>query len=144
MKLEDQTLLIRKAINILFVSNPRGTSIGVLLGAILDGVLGLFGPYLKSLELIDILAVKTWHLVALGIASMNIPAFLKRDEIDPSIVNALNFIEERSETLGLPEWQVRAMYNDLFNEVLDSVSLNEKDDSTANKIKSITRGIDKN
>lgn len=64
MNAEQLTVFTRKAINILFVSNPRGTSLGVLTGIVLDGLIGLFSPFLKTISIINISIVKLWHLMA--------------------------------------------------------------------------------
>ncbi|MEZ9595497.1 hypothetical protein AB4298_12745 [Shewanella sp. 10N.261.52.F9] len=137
MNEDDLTIFIRKALNILFVSNPRGTSIGVFIGVILDGLIGLFSPALKTIEFISISAIKIWHLMGLGVFSMNLPAYLRRKQIDPSIVNAMEFIEEQKTNAGIPDWQVKQMYTNLFQKVLENMSLDSESEEISKKIRNI-------
>lgn len=126
--------LTRKAINILFVSNPKGTSLGVLFGVVLDGFLGVFSPAFKTIEWLNISAIKTWHFIGLGIFSMNLPSFLKRNDIDPSIINAISFIESQKEKGNISDWQARQMYFNLHQKVLESVALESSRQEAASKI----------
>jgi hypothetical protein len=127
----------RKAINILFVSNPKGTSIGIFIGVVLDGLLGLFSPLLKAIEWISISAIKLWHLIGFGVISMNLPAYLSRKEIDPSIKNAIAFIEEEKAKGNITEWQARQMYANLNQKVLESIALETSKQDVADKINSL-------
>lgn len=134
MNNDEITEVFRKAINILFVSNPRGTSIGVLIGVILDGLLGLFSPALKAIEILNIGVVKMWHLVGLGVASMNLPSYLRRNEIDPSISSAVKYIEDQKKNGRITEWQARQMYVNLHQKVLENVTLNNEASEASDKI----------
>lgn len=137
MNQDDLSLFVRKALNILFVANPKGTSIGVLIGVVLDGLIGLFGPTLKAFQAINISVIKMWHLVALGVVGINMPSYLRRKEIDPSIVNAMNYIEEQATKSQLPDWQVKQMYKDLYQKVLDNMSLDIESEKIAQNIGSL-------
>lgn len=132
--------LARKALNILFVSNPKGTSLGVLAGAILDGLLGVFSPAFKSIAWINISAVKTWHLVAFGVFSMNLPSYFKRNNIDPSIMNAISFIEDQKKKGNISNWQAKQMYLNLHQKVLESVALDSSRQEATNKIAGLSTG----
>lgn len=133
MNIEEATELARKSINILFVSNPRGTSIGVLVGVLLEGVLGLFSPVLKSIEAINLGAIKMWHLIGLGVISMNLPDYLRRNDIDPSILNAIKYIEDQKKNQRISDWQARQMYVNLHQKVLESVTLNKETNEVSHK-----------
>lgn len=126
--------ITRKSINILFVSNPKGTSLGVLVGVVVDGLLGVFSPALKAIEWLNVAAIKTWHLIGLGIFSMNLPTYLKRNKIDPSIINAISFIENEREKGNISDWQARQMYSNLHQKVLESVTLESSKQETTSKI----------
>jgi hypothetical protein len=125
MNQEEATEYFRRAINILFVSNPRGTSIGVLIGVILDGLIGLTYPLLKTIESLNFGAFKMWHLIGIGVLSTNLPSYLRRQEIDKSILNAIDYIEEQKKNKTISDWQARQMYVNLHNKVLESVTLNQ-------------------
>ncbi len=137
MKNEIVTQYIRKSINILFVSNPRGTSLGVLIGIVFDGMIGLFSPYLKSIEIINIDAVKIWHMIGLGIIFTNLPEFLKRNETDPSILNAIKYIENQKAKKNISDWQAKQMYMNLHQKVLENITLDKKTNEQSEKIQKI-------
>lgn len=128
------TEIFRKAINILFVSNPRGTSIGVLIGVILDGLLGLFQPILKAAEAFNWGAIKMWHLVGFGVLSMNLPSYLRRKDIDPSILNAIKYIEDQKANEQISDWQASQMYVNLHQKVLENIDLDNATNEAYRKI----------
>ena len=134
MNEEKMTEFIRKSINILFVANPRGTSIGVLIGVILDGILGLFSPLIKGVEALNFGAVKMCHLIGLGVVSMNLPNYLRRKEVDPSISNAIKYIEEQKRNQSISDWQAKQMYANLHQKVLECVTLNDEASYKLNKL----------
>lgn len=123
MNQDKATELARRAINILFVSNPKGTSIGVLVGVILHGIIGVLSPALKTIEWLNMGALQLWHLICLGVATMNIPPYLKRHEIDPSIQSAFEYIKLQQDNGNISEWQARQMYINLSHKVLENIVL---------------------
>lgn len=134
MSNETITEFIRKSINILFVANPKGTSIGILLGVIFDGFIGLFMPFLKGLQSINIAAIKMWHLMGLGVVIINLPIYWRRNEIDPSILKAIEYIENQKKLNHIADWQVRQMYANLHQKVLESINLNAEMSQTTVKL----------
>jgi hypothetical protein len=137
MNTDEISEITRKAINILFVANPRGTSLGIFIGVVLDGLVGLFTPLLKSIQWLSISAIKIWHLIGLGVFSMNLPSYLKRKEVDPSIKNAISFIESEKEKGNITEWQARQMYVNLHTKVLESVALETDKSDSESKVRSL-------
>ncbi|EQA7395492.1 hypothetical protein ACYEVY_003481 [Vibrio cholerae] len=137
MKSEQMTVLVRKAINILFVSNPRGTSLGVLSGIVLDGFISLFNPFLKSITVINIGLIKLWHLIGLGVFLFNIRPFLNRNKVDPSIDEAISYIETQRKLGRIDEWQAKQMYRNLHNKVLENVLLNKEQEELSKTMQSI-------
>jgi len=137
MNAEQLTVFARKAINILFVSNPKGTSLGVLTGIVLDGLIGLFSPFLKTISIINISIVKLWHLMGLGVFIFNIRPFLNRYKVEPSINEAISYIETQKQLGHIDEWQAKQMYRNLHNKVLDNVLLNKEQQELSKTINSI-------
>ncbi|MCD6724107.1 hypothetical protein LT012_11645 [Vibrio cholerae] len=137
MKSEQMTVLVRKAINILFVSNPRGTSLGVLSGIVLDGFISLFNPFLKSITVINIGLIKLWHLIGLGVFLFNIRPFINRNKVDPSIDEAISYIETQRKLGRIDEWQAKQMYRNLHNKVLENVLLNKEQEELSKTMQSI-------
>jgi uncharacterized membrane-anchored protein YitT (DUF2179 family) len=134
MNADKATELTRKAINVLFVANPVGTSIGVLIGVVLDGIIGLLTPFLKTFEIINIAAIKLWHLVCFGVVSINTPNYLRRKEVDSSIQNAIDYIEEQKNNNSITEWQAKQMYANLHQKVLENVALETGSQNRADRI----------
>tara|TARA_A200000159_G_scaffold1453_1_gene1618 strand:- start:2776 stop:3225 length:450 start_codon:yes stop_codon:yes gene_type:complete len=139
MNTNEVSEITRKALNILFVANPKGTSLGIFIGVLLDGLIGLFSPLLKSIQWLSISAVKTWHLIGLGVFSMNLPSYLRRKEVDPSIKNAIAFIESEKEKGNIAEWQARQMYVNLHTKVLESVALETDKSNSESKVRSLAK-----
>lgn len=129
--------LLRKAVNVLFISNPQGTSLGVLIGIICDGLLGFFSPVIKTVEFIDITAIKIWHLTSIGVFSMNMPYFLKRNKVDPSILEAISYIEEQKSRGNISQWQINQMYENLHDKVLSEVMRSSSTSGTAQALNDI-------
>ncbi len=139
MNTNEVSEITRKALSILFVANPKGTSLGIFIGVLLDGLIGLFSPLLKSIQWLSISAVKTWHLIGLGVFSMNLPSYLRRKEVDPSIKNAIAFIESEKEKGNIAEWQARQMYVNLHTKVLESVALETDKSNSESKVRSLAK-----
>ncbi|MGC0118579.1 hypothetical protein [Pseudoalteromonas piscicida] len=119
MKNFDPSLLFRKAVSFLFVSNPRATSLGIFLGFTMDGLLGFISLTYKG---VNFAAIKIWHLVAVGILGMNLPSYLNRNEVDPSITKAIEFIEQGVINGKINKNQAKLMYNQLYIKVLEHVT----------------------
>ncbi|ASM50288.1 hypothetical protein PESP_a2297 [Pseudoalteromonas espejiana DSM 9414] len=89
----------------------------------MDALLGLASPILKTVEALNFGAIKMWHLIGLGVVSMNLPCYLRRKEVDQSIVKAIEYIEEQKKNGSISDWQANQMYVNLHNKVLESVTL---------------------
>ena len=105
----------RKSINILFVDNPRGTSLGIILGVLVEGVVAALG----------VTTLKIWHYAAAGILCFNIHPFLKRNKIPEQIEEAIVFIDEQVQKKRITELQARGMYMELYQKVLQNIHLDE-------------------
>ena len=125
-KSDQVTEFFRKAMNILFVSNPQGTSIGVLIGVVLHAFLGLLTPLLTPITWIDMSFVKLWHLTALGVLIMNTPAYLRRDKLDPEITHILQFISDQKAAGNISNTVAKEMYKNLIEEVFHNYTNKNK------------------
>jgi hypothetical protein len=114
------TSLLKRAVDMLFVLNPKGTSVGAFLGIVLDGVLAFFSPALKRLSSYDITAVRTYHLIAAGVLLLNIPILFRRRELPQEVENALEAI--RRAKPHMTKVQIRMQYLALLNDVLERVA----------------------
>lgn len=123
------------ATDVLFVKNPVGTSMGALAGAILDGVISVAAPHFAAAKAIKAAGVSIFHWIAVGIFGFNLRTWFTRDEIDPKIKNALDFIEEQVQQGRLTRTQAKLKYYELVVQVVENVRL---DPATAIKLDKLT------
>lgn len=125
----------RIILRIFIVSNPQGTGIGICIGFVLDLLMGLFSPVLKAVELINIAAVKIYHLMALGVLGVNLPHYLLRKEVDPEITKAIDYIEAQHKAGRISIFQKKQMFDELFSKLIKDATLNlDKEENMADKI----------
>ncbi|NWD88230.1 hypothetical protein [Pseudomonas sp. K5002] len=129
----------RRAINVLFVANPKGTSIGILIGVILDGLIGFFSPLLKTIEWVSFSAVKIWHLMGLGVVVMNFPAYLYRKDVDPSIIKAFKLIDAQKANKSISGPQAKQLHVNLLNTVIQSIALNAEKEAQMDRLTAMAR-----
>lgn len=139
---EDLTLWGRKAINFLFVSNPVATSMGILVGMILHLAIGVFSPALQSFKSVNLAAIKLWHLLAVGVFSANLPSFLRRDEVDPALVKAIEKIDESLKLGRIDEWRARQIYEQLLRDVAKSAIEKSNQSKKSNEALDVLRSAD--
>jgi len=128
-----------RALDIVFVANPVGTSLGIFTGFVLKGMIAFFSPTLLAFKAVNFAALRTYHLCALGVVGFNIGPYFKRSKIDPRITSAIQFIEDEAEKNNLPEWQRKKMYENLLAKVLANVVL---DENTAKEFRSFREMLD--
>lgn len=108
---------VSRSVDILFVQNPRGTSVGALTGVCADGLVKFFGPFLKNYShTFDASQLQTYHLIVAGIVLLNIPAFFKRRELPNEVEDAFESI--RRSRKDLTPLQVRMQYLRLCTDVI--------------------------
>src|SRR5580765_5450047 len=113
--------MLKRAADVLFVYNPKGTSVGVFLGVVADGLLKVFSPALRKFSTLDLSALATYHLMAGGVVLMNIPSLFKRRELPKEIEDALLAI--RIASPHLTEVQIRVRYLALLSSVMERVTV---------------------
>ena len=97
------TRTANKAIEILFVENPRGTSLGAFLGISIYGILRFLGPAIRGFRYFDLEAVNPAYLMAFGILMLNIPKLFDRRTLPEDVENALTLIEMQEAHLSADE-----------------------------------------
>lgn len=121
MKEDDITRIFKRAIDVLFISNPQGTALGVLLGLIIDTFINVFSPSLPT-DIINKTFIESWRFTAglcgLGVFSLNLLPYYKRNKIDPKIIEALNLIEQQKKEGHINKAQAKLAYTALVNEVV--------------------------
>jgi hypothetical protein len=108
MNLDALTASIKRAIDVLFLFNPRATSVGILVGVAAHGFKSFLG-----LEL--------YHLIAAGILLCNMPSLLsRRRELPKEIEDALEVIRRSRDSLSTA--QIRMQYLALVDQATRRVS----------------------
>lgn len=124
----------RLATDILFVRNPVGTSMGALTGVVLDGVVTAATPFVPVFGQISQAGVSVPHYMALGIVAFNFRTWLKRDEVDPKVSEALRFVEDQVIQGRLTRAQAKVRYSEIIAKVVESVRL---DPETSERLKKL-------
>jgi hypothetical protein len=129
---DDITIFFRKSINFLFVSNPQGTALGVLVGVLFQGVMGVLSPLIEKIISLQITAFKLWHSISLGVIAFNIKPYLNRNKVDPKIESAIAHIKELEESGKISEVHAKMKWLELSNRVVESVTLKMDNNSQNN------------
>lgn len=131
------TSTIKIATDILFVRNPVGTSLGVLFGVVLHGIMGLVSPLLESVQQVRISAIGIGHYIAVGIFSFNISGFLKSHEISPEIDQAIALIEQQVTAGEITRSEAVLYRKHLISRVIESVQLDAATQARVSAIENI-------
>lgn len=134
--LDKLSFSIKLATDILFVKNPVGTSMGVLLGIVLDGGANSAAPFFSTIQTIKSAGVGVLHYAAFGIFGFNLKTWLKRDEVDPKIKEALDFIDAQVQQGRLTRIQAKSRYNEIIAKVVENVRL---DSATAERLNKLAK-----
>lgn len=130
------TSLLKRAIDILFVMNPRGTSMGTLFGVMIDGLMKALAPTLENQKILDFKKIYTVYYIIFGIFIFNLPAALRRHSLDPQVESALAAIRKAKRERHISAAHARIMYASLYGKVLEQVVL---DKETKDKMRNIER-----
>lgn len=133
------TAFIKKAIDILFIQNPIGTSFGVFLGMLINTLTKLFKPLLKTISLLDFNHIKEFEWVIIGVVIVNFPTLFTRPKFDQGIEGAFIFIREAKKSGKLSDTEIRQMYRNLYIKVLDKINLDESTNREMTQIEEIIK-----
>lgn len=110
MNSDHVSLVVARAIDVLFVQNPRGTSFGAVCGVAAKGIIQVLGGIAEKYAELSI-----FYFIAAGIALANIPAMVRnRRELPREFEDALE-MTRRAETV-LSKAQIRMQYMALISE----------------------------
>ena len=125
----------KAATDLLLVRNPVGTSMGLLTGFVLEGIVLAGSAFLPFLASIRTSGVGLLHWIALGVLLFNIRTLIRRDKVDPKIQEALDFIEQQVRDGRINRTQAKLRYNEIITKVVEHVRL---DPQTADQLKRLT------
>ena len=119
------TSVIKRSVDILFVMNPMGTSVGAFTGLCGEGILKVFSPALqKYKDAFDLSQLQTYHFLAAGVVLFNLPRFFRRRELPKEIEDAFEAIRRTKPQLS--PVQVRMQYLALCGDVIARTHLRPK------------------
>lgn len=120
--LDHATGFCKRAIDILFIKNPKGTSIGFIFGFIINGIINFLKPIWEK-TVLNFDAFNKIVCIAIGVFVFNI-SFLKKFEFDKDIEQALAYIKECEKSNKYEKWQIYQMYKNLYEIVLQKTRIN--------------------
>lgn len=114
---------LKRATDILFVQNPKGTSMGVCFGVVVNGFTKLFQQALIRSTAVDASAINIFYYVVGGIFVFNMRSLFQRQRFNEDVEQALALINEYKKNPDIPKWQIKTMYLQLAERVLQHVEL---------------------
>ncbi|HIF6203529.1 hypothetical protein [Vibrio parahaemolyticus] len=123
---------LNRAIDILFCTHPKRTSLGFVIGALIYVIVGvIFAPIWSEIDRIKVSDLELWHYLIVGIALMHIPtikdSYTKESELPKEIEQALGLIKE-AEAQGVSKKSIQKMRLELCDSVVKSLSSRKPQD----------------
>ena len=132
------TKMSRKALDIIFIKYKIRTSLGVVVGNFIYTLQLVLKPILQELKKIDLLVIKYWQFVIIGILFLHIPtifsAFSRKPLFDENIEKLFASARAATKEGDLTTAQTRMVYINICNQVLKNVTLNEETKQTKDDI----------
>lgn len=75
--------------------------------------------------------------MGLGAVVMNLPAYLTRKDVDPSIVNAFKLIDEKKANKSITKTQAELEYLALVKAVVENVTLDSNTEGQVDRVTAI-------
>jgi hypothetical protein len=106
---------IKRAIDILFCSHPKRTSLGIVLGMVLNAVFGiLLRPIIERSTPVNIAGLNIWHYIPIGIFVMHTPTIyhsLKQSsELPEEVERALQLLRQAQRERAISKQQTGEFY----------------------------------
>jgi len=112
---------ITRASDILFVQNPKATSVGAFFGITLDGLLKLFRPTVgRFRDWVSLEESSVFYFIAMGIFFFNVPFLFRRRQLPNAVEDGFEILR-RMKKDGASAVQIRMQYMALFQATLDRV-----------------------
>jgi hypothetical protein len=121
---DSASAFVKRATDILFIQNPKGTAMGVLFGSILHGLSQILAPVLASISFLDFNRVYAIYYVLFGMFVFNIRSFFRRRDFSPEIEKAFDAIREARKSGNMGELEAKIEYRKLIQKVLEEVTVN--------------------
>lgn len=138
--MDAMTATFLRVLNVLLLGHPNKTSLGVVVGLAISGVIRIFAPALTAGDYVDLASTPWWAWVAIGVVLAHLRTLWRFWTHAPThsekIDEAMMVIEEGN--FSAPER--RQHYRRLVNKVIDEVKLNS---DAAKEISALERAASK-
>lgn len=115
--------LLNRAIDTLFLSHPKRTSLGVITGLVFNTVSLIFRPFFEQLSWLDLSALAAWHYLPLGIVLLHIPtiyhSWRRYAELPEDIERALFMIRQAEKDKIVTKREAKELRQLLCTSVVD-------------------------
>jgi hypothetical protein len=135
---DSATNVVKRATDILFIMNPKGTSMGVLSGIVINGLVEIFNPLLKAQKALDFTRIGTIYYLLFGVFVFNLPSAFRRHSLDPQIESALDSIKKAKREHNISSAQARIMYLGLYERVLAQIVLDKDTREKIHRLESLS------
>ena len=123
------TAFTTRALDILFLNNPLATSMGVLLGFILDG----FMPHMSLIHA-DLSSIALYHWICLSVFVLNLKTLIIRPKLPENLETAFAAIEEARKR-GINDIEIKQRYRLLIQKYVDDAVTNNQLRSELERLK---------
>ena len=124
--LNPTTKLIKQCIDIIFISSPFLTSMGLLLGVTIKEFTPVISPLIENSLGLDISKVSVLGWITLCIFIFNFQFLIRRkSRISPEAEKAFELIKE-ARRAGISDAEVRQKYRFIIQRYADNLALNQK------------------
>ncbi|MDJ0660657.1 MAG: hypothetical protein QNJ42_14395 [Crocosphaera sp.] len=134
------TRIIRIALKFIFVREPARTSLGVLIGVLLQAIIILLNPLLSQYNIVDFASLSIFQYIIFGIILVYFPliisfTFSKKSQInDESVEMLLRTIDRIKEDGKLTDEQVQYLYLKVIEKVVEKTQLKQEIQKELNEI----------
>jgi hypothetical protein len=115
----------KRALDILFIQNPKGSAMGVLFGFLLHGLTLILSPTLNKLTAVDFNNLSVFYYVFFGMFVFNLRLFFKGRGLPQEIENQLNIISRARKEGDMDELEAKIEYRKLIQKVLEEVTIKD-------------------
>ena len=135
---DDVTSIIKRAIDLLFIKNPAGTSMGVFVGVVLHWLSMLFLPIIEDFDIINVAALRLVYFIPLGIVLFNIKYIvIKGHKYDLAVEKALDQVRKAEKQKFISKSEAKLQYTNIIRSYVKTYAKGdihiEKNDIEDNK-----------
>lgn len=124
-KIDTVTAVIKKSIDFLFIYNPKGTALGILLGAVIFILLHVFFPLLDGIKWLNIKYLDAYGCIIVGIFLMNSPYIFKEKVVLPDdFEQALKAVKIADKNRALSKEQKALRYRMICDMAIRKININ--------------------